>query len=473
MLTNHLSILQVLTPLCGALLCLFSFNKAVSKFIAITSISIATLLSIYGLYCTKITPYFLGNWQAPIGIEYKLDFLNKPIIVYINIVLLFNLLFCNYFIENTVLKYIEQKRQNLFYAVLLFAHFGYLGILSTNDLFNLYVFAEIAAFSTCILMSQGCNPRAVLGAFDYLILGTIGTTLILIGIGFLFTKTGSLNISDIKANLTQAMYASHIVIAGAAFFIIGCLLKMAFFPMHFWMVRAYQYTSSIILTYLAGISGVVGVYIFLRFVNFALDYEYIQAALTSFLKPLGLFTMTLCSVLAFKSENLKKIIIYSLAAQVGYVVLLLSIGNNYSLILQFLLIDSINKIAMFLIMSYLEDANVDLDLRKIKAIDDRNKFMRILIVLNLICSSGLPICSMFIIKISILEHLIKNSLFISLLIVIITSIISLLYHYKIAKPLLFNCFETVTYNNKLYSLTLITIMQFLGIIFVTRFLLIS
>ena len=149
-LIKHFPALQVLLPFFGALFSILTFRYVlVTRIIAVISIALSLFLSIYGLSVINkdSVSYDFGNWHAPIGIEYKLDYLNQPIITYINGVLLFFLIFCNKLLATTVLKFIDKKRQSLFYALLLFAHSGYLGILSTNDLFNLYVFIEISSLS--------------------------------------------------------------------------------------------------------------------------------------------------------------------------------------------------------------------------------------------------------------------------------------------------------------------------------------
>ena len=160
----------------------------------------------------------------------------------------------------------------MFYSLLLFAHAGYLGVLSTNDLFNFYVFIEISSLATYVLISKGKEPKALIGAFDYLMLGTIGATLILISIGFFFAITGSLNIADIS-NILQINYGSnvagstklHLLIIAIVFFLTGAILKMAFFPLHFWMMRAYSATAPFVLTYVAAISSLLGIYMIMRF----------------------------------------------------------------------------------------------------------------------------------------------------------------------------------------------------------------
>lgn len=499
-LIKHFPALQVLLPFFGALFSILTFRyRLATRIIAVISIALSLFLSIYGLSVInkEAVSYNFGDWYAPIGIEYRLDYLNQPIIIYINGVLLFFLIFCNKLVTNTILKFLDKKRQSLFYAVLLFAHSGYLGIVSTNDLFNLYVFIEISSLSSYVLMAQGNNPRAVIGAFDYLMLGTVGATLILIGIGFLLSSTGSLNmldVSDILQNSTSAgnldvapvleslrtleyapvlrsvaplnssaeanfarylmllktHYDSKIVMLGISFFLIGSILKTAFFPMHFWMIRAYSSAAPVILTYLASISSIIGIYIILRFIHFTIDYNVIIKYLSNFISLIALVTIILCTYFACRSQKVRNIVIYSSAVQIGYMFLLLVIPRGESLLFPFLFADSLNKIALFLIIAYS-------DISK-----PFSMLWRVLVVFSLIYSCGLPISSMFFIKISIFELLIVENMWLEFIIVVISSTMSLLYHYKIAKKL---CWDHYDYtrlksNTKYGGLIFISIMQF-------------
>lgn len=428
-LIQHFPILQVISPLFGALLCVLTFRfTVITRLIAIVSLLFSLYLSIQGLLVVNIPVlYEFGNWQSPVGIEYKLDYLNQPIIIYINCVILFCLIFCNQLIKESVLEFIDNKRRSLFYAVLLFAHVGYLGILSTNDLFNLYVFIEISSLSTYVLMAQGNNLKAAVGAFDYLMLGTIGATLILISIGLLLSYTGSLNMTSI-AELLKLQSNSKIVLTAISFFLIGAILKTAFFPMHFWMVRAYYSAAPVILIYIAGISTIVGIYIILRFTHYIIDYTLILNMLSYCMTLLALLAIILCTYLAFTGHNLRKIIIYSALSQIGYVFLLLVVQRSTNILLPFLFADSLNKIALFLIITISELYSVNVFKRI-------GIFWRLLVAFNLICSCGLPVSSMFIIKFTLFELLISQNLWFAFIIIIIASCTSFLYHYKIAKKL--------------------------------------
>jgi len=416
-------------------------------------------------YAREGISYSFGGWAAPIGIEYRLDSLNQPIIVFINFVLLFFLLFGKELISATITKYINNSRSHIFYALILFAHVGYLGVVSTNDLFNIYVFIEISSLATYVLMSKGPNRRSLVGAFDYLILGTIGATLILIGIGFFLASTGSLNITDIAAIL-KGQEGSRIITVAIVFFLSGAILKMAFFPMHFWMVRAYAAAPPLILTYLGAISGILGVYILLRFIHFTIDGEAIHATLIMVLRPAALATIIICTFLALKTYTIKKVVIYSTASQIGYIFLLMSIWSARDLLFQLLILDSINKIALFTIIAHIQNKSQDLRFEHLAFIEKSGLF-KLLVAFSLIFSAGLPLTTMFLVKIKLFDLLISNGLNLEFTIVVLGAVFGLLYHFRFAKAVFFSPQEngTIRINTKLYGLAAIVILQIVSLLY--------
>ena len=459
--------LQIVIPLFAALISALSFHRFFSWIVAVTSTTTCLLLS---LYCMQNIngglTYSFGGWDAPVGIEYKLDYLNQPIIVLLNAILFFFLVFGRELVNKTVTAYIEARKQHLFYALLLFAHVGYLGVICTNDLFNIYVFIEISSLATYVLMSKGKNPRALIGAFDYLILGTIGATLILIGIGFFLALTGSLNITDV-AKILEGNYSSRVVVTAIVFFLSGAILKMAFFPMHFWMVRAYSSASPFILTYLASISSLMGVYIILRFIHFTIDGEVIHEALTSILRPASMATIVICTILALRADTIKKIVIYSTASQIGYIFLLMSIWSARELLFQLLILDAINKISLFTIIAHIQHRTDDLKFASFKSIKNSTCF-KVLVAAALIFSAGLPLTSMFVVKVKMFDLLFSQHLYLEFVIVILGAVFGLLYHLKFTKAIFFSPKSngTIEINTKLYGLTTIIIFQMVTIIYV-------
>lgn len=459
LISNQIPIIQILIPFISALCCVIITNIVLVKNLAITSSIINWLLSIYSFKYVKIDlVYNFGNWSRIAGIEYKLDYLSKFTIIHVNTILLIFLLCCNKLIKSDILEYIDNKRQHLFYAVLLFVQCGNLGMVSTNDLFNLYVFLEITSIATCIILVSGNKKHSVIGSFDYLTLNTIAATLILLGICFLLNVSGSLNINEIYKGLI-GNYSSRLTIAGISLILTGFFLKMAFFPLNFWLTKIYMTANSTILCYLASISSIVIISITLRFVHFAIDFNAIRMVFSYFFKPLVLISIVFCSVFALKANSIKKVIVYASFVQVSYALLFLLVDSDSFIILKMLSLDGINKFALFFILSEISNSYFK---SKSKI---RGDYYNILIIINLLCSAGFPISSMFIIKSRIIKFLFEKELMLEALVLIISFCISLLYYYKIADKIFYELKHRFTsYNNSrssMFSLLLITTIQFL------------
>jgi multicomponent Na+:H+ antiporter subunit D len=424
MINNDWPILQVIIPLFGAIATALCFQITYARIIAIITAISSLIVSLYGMITLDGTRrYMLGNWQAPIGIEYRLDHMSQPAIVYIFVILLFILTICRKSIISEIEEYISPSRRHIIYTMILLVATGLSGMVATNDLFNLYVFLEIASLASYALISQCSDNRAARGALDYLILGTVGASLILIGIGMLYSHTGTLNIDDIHERL-EHLYGSRIVILGFAFFITGCLLKIALFPLHFWMIRAYEFATSALLIYLASLSSIVGFYVLVRFIYFVADYRvlYDQLHFGAIIQCLSLVAIVVSSYLALKSDKIRSLIVYSIAAQVGYICLMLINPNPVAIgiLASCLLADSLLKIGLF------------------AAISDRHcergqatQFTKLLLLFNIISSAGLPFTIGFVNKINILSLLFRDKEYLALFVVIASSILALEYHYKL------------------------------------------
>ena len=241
---------------------------------------------------------------------------------------------------------------------------------------------------------------------------------------------------------------------------------MAFFPMHFWMVRAYMSVSPIMLTYIASISTILGTYIILRFLHFTVDISFIWNKLAVGLKISSLITITICTFIASRADNLKKIIVYSTCSQIGYVFLLITFWENRDLLLQLILIDGVNKIALFSFIAHIELKLPNLDSANIVTIKDSSLF-KMIVAFILLNSASLPITSMFFVKLRIIDLLLSNNLVIEFLIVILGSVFAILYHLNFVKLLYFthNDHKKVKINTKITGLIFISTIQVLTLIY--------
>jgi len=149
----------------------------------------------------------------------------------------------------------------------------------TGDAFNVFVFLEVSSISTYVLVAMGNSRdrRALRAAYNYLILGSIGATFFVIGIGFLYMETGTLNMADMSRILDSLDGGSRVAQVGFAFIIIGLGLKLAMFPLHMWLPGAYAHAPSFVTVFLASTATKAALYLLLRFAFtvFDLSFEYV------------------------------------------------------------------------------------------------------------------------------------------------------------------------------------------------------
>ena len=321
MIAAHYAALQVVAPLIAAPLCVL-LRRGIPAWLVTVAISwIALAISIQLLIqvlATGTISYELGGWAAPWGIEYRVDSVNAFVLLIVSGISAVTAPYAH----KTVVKEIPEDRHYLFYAAYLLCLTGLLGITITGDAFNVFVFLEISSLSSYVLISLGSERKALTAAYQYLVMGTIGATFFLIGVGLIYAMTGTLNMADIATRL-DAVENTRTVLAAFAFITVGLGLKLALFPLHLWLPNAYAYAPSAVTVLLAATATKVAIYTMLRFVftlfgsDFALDVTF----LAEFLMALALVGVFAASITAIFQNNVKRMLAYSSVAQVGYMLL--------------------------------------------------------------------------------------------------------------------------------------------------------
>ncbi len=327
MIANHLPILQVVLPLIAAPVCVVLHGPRLAWGLTLVvswlALAIAVALLVEVLAAGPIV-YELGGWLAPWGIEYRVDALNGFVLV---IVAAIGAVVLPYAYRSVAAE-IEADRVYLFYAMYLLNLAGLLGIVITGDAFNLFVFLEISSLSSYVLISLGRDRRALTAAYQYLVMGTIGATFILIGIGLLYMMTGTLNMADLALRL-PAVAETRTVLAAFAFITVGVSLKLALFPLHLWLPNAYTYAPSAVTAFLAATATKVAVYVLLRFVFtvFGPDFAFEAMRLGAILLVLAVAAMFVASTVAVFQQDVKRMLAYSSVAQIGYIALGISFAS--------------------------------------------------------------------------------------------------------------------------------------------------
>ena len=346
----HLPILQVIVPLMAAPLCLLlSRSRLVWLFTLIVS-GIAFLISsllLQQVMTSGTVIYALGGWDAPWGIEYRIDQLNAFLLLIISAISTVVL----FAADTSIRQEIPEDRHTLFYVLYLLSLAGMLGIVATGDAFNVFVFLEISSLSAYALIALGKDRRALWASYQYLIMGTIGATFILIGIGMMYQMTGTLNMEDLSRRLPEVAQ-TRTVFAAFAFVIVGICLKLAMFPLHLWLPNAYAYAPSIVTAFFAATATKVAVYLLIRFTFsvFGLSFSFTHLPLQLLFVVFGLAGIFAASTAAIYQTNIKHLFAYSSVAQIGYMIVGFSVStvNGLTATLLHLFNHALMKGALFL-----------------------------------------------------------------------------------------------------------------------------
>jgi len=275
----------------------------------------ASLITLIQVMKTGSISYRLGGWPPPFGIEYVVDHFNGLVLVTVSFVSLLAVIFS----KESVKKELPEKIPQ-FYTLFILLVTGLLGMTVTGDAFNLYVLLEISALTGYALIAMGDN-RALVASFNYVIMGTIGASFYLLGVGHLYIMTGSLNMADLLTIL-PGLYSFNAIFIALLLILVGTWIKMAFFPMHGWLPNAYTYAPSAAGCLVAPLVTKVSVYIMIRLMLsiFSVEYVYGAAGLSATIVWMAVIAIISGSILALDQTDFKKMLTYLIVAEVGYMV---------------------------------------------------------------------------------------------------------------------------------------------------------
>lgn len=327
MIASHLPILQVVVPLISAPVCVVFRHHRIAWFTAVAVSWLALIIAaalLSRVLADGAISYEIGNWAVPWGIEYRVDVLNAFVLVLVSGISAMVTSYARQSIE----REIGEDKIDLFYTAYLLNLTGLLGITVTGDAFNVFVFLEISSLSSYAIIAMGADRRALTAAYQYLVMGTIGATFILIGIGLMYMMTGTLNMADLAQRL-PAVHDKNTVRAAFAFLTVGISLKIALFPLHLWLPNAYAYAPSVVSAFLAATATKVALYVLLRFffTVFGAGFSFGAMRLDLVLLPLSVLAIFAASIVAIFQENVKRMLAYSSIAQIGYMTLGVSLAT--------------------------------------------------------------------------------------------------------------------------------------------------
>lgn len=317
---EHLPSLVVATPLLFAfavfLVGLFRPHLCYPLFLLSLALGCLFSLELLGEVLTRgPVSYPIGGWSPPWGIEYRVDHLNALVIASVSVVALFLGLALKRRIEGEI----GPERWPQFYSLLCLQLCGLQGMAITGDVFNLYVLLEIASFSAYALLSMG-QKGAEFFAFRYMIFGTIGACCYLLGVGHLYILTGSLNMVDLRG-LLEGLYGSRALLVGLLLLVLGAGVKMAAFPLHFWLPDAYEKGPLSATSLLAPLSTKVMAYVLIRILLGVFDGAFSLEAVGEVLGWAALAGVFFSSIMALAQPGLKRALCYLIVSEISLVLM--------------------------------------------------------------------------------------------------------------------------------------------------------
>lgn len=440
---KNLPILVVLTPLMMSLIVVLISNNFLSWLLTLFTTLITFIFSLLlyqEVYLHTAISYALGNWVPPLGIEYLID---KVSIIPIIIIALISFL-ATFFASKIMPAEINNSSISKVYSLWLLAIAGLIGLVTTGDAFNLFVFLEISSLASVALVAMGGqkDKQALVAAYNYLILGAIGATFYVIGVGLLYGITGTLNLADLSNRIAE-ISDNKALIAGFGFMVIGIMLKAAVFPLHIWLPRAYAYAPSAVSVLLAATATKASLYILARilFSVFDISDNLVTYTLQYIILPLSILAMFAGTIMAIYEKDIKRLLAHSSIAQIGYITLAFAIGTKASVAAGFIHLfnHALIKGALFMAITSMGFyINKRITINNLSGL---GRAMPITFVCFVICSlslAGIPLTAGFISKLYIIKASISaDGIWIAFLI-LASSALSVVYLWKMIEALWFH-----------------------------------
>jgi multicomponent Na+:H+ antiporter subunit D len=434
MITGHLPIIVILVYCFGALLMPIAglLHKRLPWGLAFGGSLAALFFSLMMLLETVENGpqrYALGAWTPPLGIELLADPLSAfftVVISLISVVVLFHAGFASGEQDSVI--------SVSYYACVMLMLGGFSGIVGTGDFFNLFVFLEMSSLAGYALLGTGTG-RAAHSAFRYLILGTVGASFYLLGLGFLFAETGSLNMAAVAAILDTS--GSHVVSRiGFAFMFIGVAIKMALLPLHQWLPDAYTDAPAMSTALVAPIGAKVAAYVLIRLLHDVFPFSLIEGELMIFeiLLITGAIGILWGSIMAIAQQNLKRMLAYSSVAQIGYIAVGIGLASPFGFIgaVLHVLNHAIMKACLFLVSARLEASGEGIRIDQLGAVVNRRMPVTMAcFVVAAISMIGLPPTAGFFSKWYLLLGSYEADSWILVVVIIGSSLLNAVYFFRI------------------------------------------
>jgi multicomponent Na+:H+ antiporter subunit D len=343
-------------------------------------------------------------------------------------------LFAAIYAKKTVEKELPTKIVP-FYTTFLLLITGLLGIVATGDMFNLYVLLEIASLAGYALIAVG-EDRATIASLRYVIMGTVGACFYLIGLGYLYIITGSLNMEDLRI-LLPPLYSNRALQAAFVFIFIGFGIKIALFPLHTWQPDAYTFAPSPVSVILSTAMAKTSVYALIRIIFSVFTLNFITRFVPVFdiICWISAIAMIFGSIYAIVQFNLKRMLAYSSIANVGYIMLGVGLSTSTTLgltpALMHILNHTLMKGCMFMAAcAFMHKAGLR-DIRDFTGLGRRMPYTCFAFILASLAMIGMPPSVGFITKWYLILAALQAGKYVFVAVILFSTLLMIVYFWRV------------------------------------------
>lgn len=422
--------LFVVIPLAGAFL-ISLFGKRIRKLPDVLGVLVALILCSLSLLSVRLCniygtlTYNVGAWKPPVGIGMVLDGLTVFMLVTVNLVAFCIVVYSVNYMERFTAKW-------KFYTLFFLMVGGMNGVVITGDMFNLFIFLEIAAIASYALVAFGTERHELEAAFKYAIMSTVGSLFILLGIALLYSYTSTLNMADM-ANILAQKGIGNVTLMVSVLFLMGFGLKAALVPFHAWLPDAHPSAPAPISAMLSGVLiKSLGIYALCRIFYNVIG---VSPTISSILMFLGALSMVAGVLLAIGQWDFKRLLAYHSISQVGYIVLGIGLGTPLGILggLFHLFNHSVFKSLLFLNSGAVEYSTGTRDLQNMGGLASRMPVTGTTTLVASMSIAGIPPFNGFWSKLIIIIALVQDGRFVYAFLAVLASILTLASFMKVMK----------------------------------------
>ena len=358
--------------------------------------------------------------SPPLGISFVLD---KGALVFVTLFTFLMALFSLHYLGHKKTNAYENETK--FFILLNMLLASSIGLVLSSDIFNIYVFFEIAGISAYILSAYNKTPSALEAGLKYLITGAIASVFLIFAIALIYLHIGSLNLAVIAQNFETLEFNLKLLIS--LLLLIGFGFKVEIFPLNFWVVDVYQGSSSLINALFSGM--LVKAYLF---VFFHILYLFLPSGeFSTFLIYLGAISMLVAEIVGLRQTNLKRLFAYSSLGQVALIFTAFAMQNKEAVQAAIFIVfaHSVAKFLIFLSLASIEKSQKSFDINTLKQLNA--PFLRTVMIIAMLSLLGIPLFAGFIGKFLVLKSLALDGLLGVLFIIILASLIESVYYFKL------------------------------------------